>query len=227
MAARDRDRGQRLRQIRKSLGMNQREFGDRFGKTGPAVSNYELGRLPEDKILKKIYDMGFSIDWLISGEGQMRRGTGESEKMCSTILEGTKEGLVIVQDGLYKFVNKAMEQITGYPAEELIGYEAGLHAIPEEREHIKRIYDTFDHTGILPDHDIFTVLCKDGTEKNVKVCYATVHYGGKPTILALVRDMTDRHRLKSELSDVGVSLNREERKLVRILKVLLEEMVQD
>jgi transcriptional regulator with XRE-family HTH domain len=127
MATLDRARGRRFRQIRKSLGMNQREFGDRFGKTGPAVSNYESDRLPEDKILKKIYDMGFSIDWLISGEGQMRRGAGESEEMCSSLLGGTKEGLVLAQDGVHKFVDKALEQITGYPAEERIGHEAGLH----------------------------------------------------------------------------------------------------
>jgi hypothetical protein len=74
---------------------------------------------------------------------------------------------------------------------------------------------------------IFTVLCKDGTEKNVKVCYATVHYGGKPAILAIVRDTTGKQRMKSEFGDVGVSLNREERKLVRVLKVLLEEIVKD
>ena len=73
MATLDYERGKRLRLIRKSFGETQAEFGARFDKTGPAVSNYERGRLPEDEILKALFQMGFSIDWLLSGEGSMHR----------------------------------------------------------------------------------------------------------------------------------------------------------
>jgi transcriptional regulator with XRE-family HTH domain len=73
MATLDNERGKRLRLIRKSFGETQAEFGSRFAKTGPAVSNYERGRLPEDEILKALFQMGFSIDWLLSGEGSMHR----------------------------------------------------------------------------------------------------------------------------------------------------------
>ena len=227
MARRDRERGRHLRDIRKSLGENQGDFGKRFGKTGPAVSNYETGRLPEDKMLKAIYDMGFSIDWLISGEGRMRRGTGESEDVCSSLLEGVGDGLMIVQDGIYKFVNRALERITGYAVDELIGHHAGLHAIPEERARIGRLFAMFAQGNALPEHDVFTIQCKDGTVKNVKICYSTVHYGGKPAILGIVRDTIAERQGKSEFGDLDVSLTRQERKLVRVLKVLLLEMLKE
>ena len=157
----------------------------------------------------------------------MRRGAAESEEMYSTLTEGVGDGLMIVQTGVYKFVNKALEQIIGYPAEELLGHQVGYHVIPEERERIRRVFNVFADGKILPEHDIFTIQCKDGTVKNVKTCYATVQYGGKPAILAIVRDMSEERQTKSDSGDMGVSLNREERKLVRVLKVVLEEMLRE
>lgn len=229
MATMDRDRGQRLRLIRKNIGESQTEFGVRFGKTGPAISNYERGRLPEDEILKNLYEMGYSIDWLLSGEGQMRRDDRECkqpEELCTALFEGLGDGLLIVQDGVYKFVNKAFERITGYPAAELVGRPAGNHAAPDEKERIRRIHERYTFSGQLPEHDRFSFLCKDGSRKDVKACYASIQYGGKPAILTIVREDFNVRLTRANIGDIDSSLNQDEQKLVRVLKALLAEMVK-
>lgn len=62
----------RLRQIREALGLNQSEMAKKIGKTQKAWSTYETG---ENKISPAVYlklgDLGFNIDWLKDGSGEM------------------------------------------------------------------------------------------------------------------------------------------------------------
>lgn len=61
--------GQRIKRIRKELGMNQSEFAKLINATVPAVSNWENGRnLPNSERLKSIADVGkISVNDLYSG----------------------------------------------------------------------------------------------------------------------------------------------------------------
>ena len=59
--------------IRKSLSESQAQFGQRFERSASAISLYEKGRLPDDIVLTKLSEMGFSIDWLLTGQGDMKR----------------------------------------------------------------------------------------------------------------------------------------------------------
>lgn len=64
--------GRRIRQIRKSKGLNQTDFSKRVGASLPAVSNWETGRnLPNNERLKAIADMGnLKVDELLRGEAE-------------------------------------------------------------------------------------------------------------------------------------------------------------
>lgn len=62
--------GKRIKNIRKSLGLNQAEFANKINATVPAVSNWENGRnMPNDARLKSIADIcGLSILDLLQGK---------------------------------------------------------------------------------------------------------------------------------------------------------------
>nr|WP_137118277.1 helix-turn-helix transcriptional regulator [Azospirillum argentinense] len=66
--------GDRLAAIRKALGETQKTMGTRMGvgtNTWPSLERD--GRLPKTETLIKIAEAGFSIDWLVTGEGVMKR----------------------------------------------------------------------------------------------------------------------------------------------------------
>ena len=63
--------GKRFRQIRSELGLNQTDMGKLLNKKQRAISHYEQGRMPDHGSLKKIHSMGYSIDWLLTGDGEM------------------------------------------------------------------------------------------------------------------------------------------------------------
>ena len=62
----------RFKLIRKSNGYTQIEFAKVLNCTQSCISDYEKGRnnIP-DTIKEKLFNMGFNINWLISGKGNM------------------------------------------------------------------------------------------------------------------------------------------------------------
>ena len=73
----------RIKTLRKSLKLNQTEFGDRIGATQAMVTSYETGRvIPSDAILKLISkEFNVSFAWLKTGEGPMEDISDDSSIM--------------------------------------------------------------------------------------------------------------------------------------------------
>jgi len=65
--------GTRLKSIRADIGLNQAEFGDKVGCRRQAVLNYESGNrdIPQG-IFEKIAELGYSVEWLLTGNGVMK-----------------------------------------------------------------------------------------------------------------------------------------------------------
>ncbi|ACO03934.1 MAG TPA: XRE family transcriptional regulator [Persephonella sp.] len=65
--------GQRIKQLRKMLGLSQREFAEKIGKSLRAVQNWEYEqRTPDESTLRLISQtFGVNLDWLKTGEGEM------------------------------------------------------------------------------------------------------------------------------------------------------------
>lgn len=65
--------GDRIKAIRESMGLSQREFADQAGLSTRAIQNYELGSsIPGGKILGKIAELGFNVNWVLTGKGETK-----------------------------------------------------------------------------------------------------------------------------------------------------------
>ena len=64
---------QRLKELRKQLGLTQQEFADRIGIKRNAVTNYEVGRNePADMVVSLICrEFNVNEQWLRNGTGEM------------------------------------------------------------------------------------------------------------------------------------------------------------
>lgn len=64
---------ERIKQLRKHLGLNQSDFASRLGVSQSAVAAWELGtRNPMDAVIQSICrEFNVSERWLRSGEGEM------------------------------------------------------------------------------------------------------------------------------------------------------------
>lgn len=73
--------GERIRQIRRQIGLSQAEFGKRIGVSDPAISMAERGitNASDQTILSICREFGVNETWLRTGEGEMRvKSTGDA-----------------------------------------------------------------------------------------------------------------------------------------------------
>ena len=77
----------RIKEIRKALGLNQAEFAEKIGMVPSAISNYEAGtRVPSDAIIKSICrEYGVNETWLRTGAGEMRRSRSREAELGELI----------------------------------------------------------------------------------------------------------------------------------------------
>lgn len=83
--------GERIRIVRKDLGMSQKEFGDRIGISDNYVSEIESGKKePSVPILLAIeYRFGISMVWIKTGEG--KKEASKEVKDVFSVSEEEKE----------------------------------------------------------------------------------------------------------------------------------------
>lgn len=65
--------GERVKEVRKSLGLTLEKFGEKLGVTKVAISNIEKGNRNLTEQMTKSICREFSVDymWLTTGEGEM------------------------------------------------------------------------------------------------------------------------------------------------------------
>lgn len=65
--------GERIKAIRKEIGLNQTDFGSRIGLKQSTITGYENGtRIPNDAVnLSICREFGISYMFLVDGEGEM------------------------------------------------------------------------------------------------------------------------------------------------------------
>lgn len=64
---------ERLKLLRKTVGLNQKKFGEKIGITGAAICNYENGSrsLTEQVIISVCREFNVNRSWLVDGIGEM------------------------------------------------------------------------------------------------------------------------------------------------------------
>lgn len=90
---------ERIKYLRKTLGLTQVEFGARLGIKGNTVASYELGRSsPIDAVVSLICrEFGVSENWLRTGEGEMFPPTTRAEEIQAFL------GDVIAEKDSFRF----------------------------------------------------------------------------------------------------------------------------
>ena len=123
----------------------------------------------------------------------------ESEAKYRLVVENAGEGILVVQEGLLKFVNPWMLAAGGYTDEDLLGKPFSDFVHPEDRamvhqQHLRRL------KGELPTNYVysFRVLTKSGGVLWAEMKGAPTTWEGKPASVNFVYDIT----LRKQADDV-------------------------
>lgn len=102
--------GERLKKLRKLLGLSQKEFAERIDRTVAAYNRYENNqRIPDNMTLKMISKtFGVNFQWLKEGKGEMFDSIVETKPLDDKILEEIVESIKKIEGKIPKYIQNAI-----------------------------------------------------------------------------------------------------------------------
>ena len=164
----------------------------------------------KDQTLAGSHWTGATID--ITERKQAEDALRESEQRYRAVVDLAQELIWIHTDGIIVYCNDYCVRSLGLNApEELIG--KSIHTIlhPDEHDIVsRRISDMFARDEPIPRREL-RVLRADGAEMIVETTGRALSSRGKPSILSIGRDITERKRAEEALRKSQTHLNETQR----------------
>lgn len=139
---------------------------------------------------------------------RMQEALQKSEEKYRNLINKATDGIVITQNGLIKFANPAMCEMMQYSYDEMIEKPYLNYVVPE------------DHQVMIDYHkrrmagEIFTSIYrsrfirKDGSLITMELNARTSDYNGSPAAFIVIRNITDRINIETELQQAKEALEK-------------------
>lgn len=122
-------------------------------------------------------------------------------RQVRALVENSTDGVYILREGRFLYVNPRFEQMVGYSAAELLAEEFDLDAIiaPESRRNIaERGRRVEQGLPVEPRYE-FLALQHGGGTFDAQVSVSYIDFDGKPATLGIMQDITERKRFEQQL----------------------------
>ena len=129
----------------------------------------------------------------------------ESEEKFRTIINHSNDGICIIHEGNFLYVNPKHIEIFGYDsADELIGKPASLTVSPDDRDELAQFAHRREKGGIAASVFEFKGIRKNGDVVNVEISGTLTNYQGKTVTIDFLRDITDRKEAEKAIIDARI-----------------------
>jgi PAS domain S-box-containing protein len=116
----------------------------------------------------------------------------ESEEKHRLVVDNASEVVIVVQDGLLRFVNPALVALLGYTEQELTSTPFPSFVHPDDRAMVADRHEKRTQGEAVPARYEFRVRTKDGEARWVEANAVGIEWKGRPATLGLLSDITER-----------------------------------
>ena len=143
-----------------------------------------------------------------------------SEEEYRNIFEAASDGLVIYDIGLDAVVegNPAACEMHGYSRQEFIGLNAAVFMLPDSHALFREQVRTAEPGSIFESLSVH--IRKDGSPFHVEVRRSVINYRGRPCLLSVIRDVSQRIQTEKILGEQMEARMREQATLLAISHTL-------
>ncbi len=126
-----------------------------------------------------------------------------SNQKYLTLVEESKDGIIIIQDGLLVFANRRISEMLGYDLDDIFKSHLADYVSEEDKVSLKEIYEmniAGNYTNI-PAHETHLVR-KDGSQFIAALIPSLIDHEGKKAMMVIIRDIEEQkqaERLKEEI----------------------------
>ncbi|MFH1032753.1 MAG: PAS domain S-box protein [Chloroflexota bacterium] len=119
----------------------------------------------------------------------------------TTLVESGNDGIVIIQGGNLVFTNVKMKEMTGFSPDEGIGKPFIDFITPDYRTFVADIYRKRQAGKAVPNHYEAEMFGKNGTMIPIEVNASVIEHEGKPAVMAIIRDITERKQTEQAIHE--------------------------
>nr|WP_319510401.1 PAS domain S-box protein [uncultured Draconibacterium sp.] len=147
-----------------------------------------------------IVDMSNNIAFALSKIRQYDK-LKSNELHYKNLVNTLNDGLLILQDGVMKFVNQSLCKLTGYSEAELLNKDFTMLVAPEELDRVRMLY-----TNILSgkednkNYDSVAVT-KHGQTFSVEITAVTTDFNNQPAFLVILHDNSELKKSLARLKE--------------------------
>lgn len=151
-------------------------------------------------------DSGNVIDFVgiskdITDHKKAREALQESENRYRTVIENAGEGIVVVQDGMLRFINSQHTFVTGRSQEESMSRPFIEFVHPDDRQRVTEAHAARLRGEQVPSVSEFRIIDKNGRTRWLENNGVLIEWKGKPASLNFLRDITARKNAEEALRE--------------------------
>jgi len=145
--------------------------------------------------------MGYLWSWTLRKQVTAHTGAlRESEEKFRLIAEQTMLGIIIIQDEMIKYVNRAIAEINEYSIEEMLAWKAQDYLKSVHPDDVQKVIDHSRRTQTSVNapaaSDEWRLISRSGRTKWIAVYSRSINYTGRPADLSAVVDITENKRMQ-------------------------------
>ncbi len=146
-------------------------------------------------------DLGFALYDLEQQEKneQAEAALREGERKYRLVVENANEGIFIMQDGLYKYVNEYGLRLFACSREELVGSKVLEHVHPEDRDWLEKRIESRLAGDSVQDSVEHRIIDATGKIKWVETRGALTQWEDRPANIGFAVDMSERKKAEAAL----------------------------
>jgi diguanylate cyclase (GGDEF)-like protein/PAS domain S-box-containing protein len=138
----------------------------------------------------------------ITERKRMEEALRESENKFRDLAEKSLVGIYLVQDGVFKYINAKVAEISGYAVEELIDKNGPKYlTFPKDWPMVEENARNQLSDEVESHHLEFRGITKDNRIINLEAYGSQTMYRGRPAIIGTLLDITDRKRAEERLRE--------------------------
>ena len=135
----------------------------------------------------------------VTDERQAKESLKESEEKYRLVVEHSHDTIYIYRDDHFLFINRQAGELTGFSHEELMKRELWDFIHPDDRKRLKEAAAIRFAGGHISSAFHARILRKDGGEREGEFFVDLIDFRGKPAILGIARDITEKKRAEEKL----------------------------
>ncbi len=149
----------------------------------------------KEQLLLELNQIRLQVDKLKKTESRLRvskKKLEECEEKYQNLVENAKDGIAIIQDKVFIYVNPRLAEIAGCAVEEMIGTPFLDYIHPDELAKVSDRHKRRLAGEEVPSIYESAIIDKDGRKLLVEFNVSQSLYRGKSTTFVFIRDVTER-----------------------------------